>query len=73
MASERRYMVADPDWERSGITRSIHSREYCIRLGQQEDTKVFRQHCSISRFVIGFNTYYRESTHTRLQDHQVTA
>jgi len=73
MVSERRYIVADLNWERSGITRSIYSREYCIRLRQQEDIEVFRQHCLILRFVIGFNTYYRKSTCTRLWDHWVTA
>ena len=73
MASERRYMVADSDWERLSIIRSIYLREYCIRLRQWEDTEVFRQHCSILRFVISFNTYYRESTHMRLWDHWVTA
>ncbi len=73
MASERRYMVADSDWERLDIIRLIHLREYCIRLRQWEDIKVFRWCCLILRFVIGFNTYYRESTHTRLWDHWVTA
>ncbi len=73
MASERRYIVADLDWERPGITRLIHLREYCIRLRQQEDTEVFRWSCSILRFVIDFNAYYRRSTCTRLWDHWVTA
>ena len=65
MASERRYMVADLDWERSGIIRLIYLREYCIRLRWWEDIKVFRWSCSILRFVIGFNAYYRKSTCTR--------
>ncbi len=73
MASERRYIVADSDWERSDIIRLIYSREYCIRLRQWEDTEVFRWCCLILRFVIGFNIYYRESTCTRSQDHWVTA
>ncbi len=73
MASKRRYIVADLDWERPGIIRLIHSREYYIRLRQQEDTEVFRWGCLILRFIIGFNVYYRKSTCTRLWDHQVTA
>ncbi len=73
MVSERRYIVADSDWERSGITRLIHSRKYCIKLRQQEDTEVFRQSYLILRFVIGFNAYYRRLTCTRPQDHWVTA
>ena len=73
MASERRYIVADLNWERPGITRLIHLREYCIRLRWQEDIEVFRWSCLILRFVIDFNAYYRRSTYTRPQDYWVTA
>ena len=42
MISERRYIVADLNWERLNIIRLIYLREYCIRLRWQEDMKVFR-------------------------------